>query len=111
VQLGELLIANLRFVNNAVPAAVAAVDPGFPKDLVPPSGLKVDHNEPIGPGESRLISLDATDAAWEVERLTSLLNDPDNRVGGLLFFYGADGKRNIANVSGPIVPVFTRLGQ
>lgn len=108
VRVGEFLTANLRFVNQTVPAAVASVDSNFPKDLVPPSGLKVD-NDLIGAGETKTISVDATDAAWEVERLTSLLNDPDNRVGGLLFLYDANGRRQIANVSGPIVPIFTKM--
>jgi methane/ammonia monooxygenase subunit B len=107
VQVGELMIANLRFVNRALPVAMAAVDSNFPKELVPPSGLKLDDARPIAPGEVRRLMLDATDAAWEVERLTSLINDPDNRIGGLLFLYDSNGKRDIANVSGPIVPVFT----
>ncbi len=50
--------------------------------------------------------LEATDAAWEVERLTSLINDPDNRVGALVFFFDADGNRSISTLSGPIVPFF-----
>lgn len=106
VQVGELMTANLRFVNHDVPAAVANVDPNFPKDLVPPGGLKVSDNSPIAPGESRTLMLDATDAAWEVERLTSLINDPDNRVGALVFFFDADGHRSISTLSGPIVPSF-----
>ena len=52
------------------------------------------------------MDVEATDAVWENERLTSLLNDPDNRVGGLLFFYDDAGERHIANLSGAIVPVF-----
>lgn len=106
VQVGEFMTAGLRFVNNSVPAAVANVHPDFPKDLIPPSGLKVENNAPIAPGETRTMMVEATDAAWEVERLTSLLNDPDNRVGGLIFFFDSEGKRIIANVMGPIVPVF-----
>ena len=85
---------------------MATIDPSFPTDLLPPTGLQIDDPKPIAPGETRLITLDATDAAWEVERLTSLMNDPDNRVGGLLFLFDPDGKRLIANVFGPIVPVF-----
>lgn len=106
VQLGEFLTAGLRFVNHSVPAALANVHPDFPKDVIPPSGLQVANNAPIAPGETRTMMVEATDAAWEVERLTSLLNDPDNRVGGLLFFFDSEGKRIIANVMGPIVPVF-----
>lgn len=106
LRVGEFMSANLRFVNQGLPEAVAAVDPSFPKELVPLAGLKLDKDEPIPPGETRLVSIDMTDAAWEVERLTAMLNDPDNRVGGLLFLFDAEGKRHIANVSGPMVPVF-----
>ena len=109
VQIGEFTTASLRFVNHSVPAAMAGVDPSFPKDLLPPGGLKLSDDTPIEPGETRTITLDATDAAWEVERLTALLSDPDNRVGGLIFFFDSDGQRDIANVYGPIVPNFTHL--
>jgi methane/ammonia monooxygenase subunit B len=107
VQIGEFTTAGLRFVNHSVPAAMAGVDPTYPKDLVPPGGLKVSDDTPIAPGETRTVTLDATDAAWEIERLTALLSDPDNRVGGLIFFFDPDGQRIIANVYGPIVPNFT----
>ncbi len=108
LRLGEFTTAGLRFVNQAVPEAIAGVDEDYPEDLVAPEGLKVDDDSPIQPGETRKLHVDATDAAWELERLTSLLNDPDNRVGGLLFFFGPDGDRKIANVYGPIVPNFTK---
>jgi len=108
VQVGEFETAGIRFVNHSVPAAMAGVDPSYPKELVPPGGLKLSDDAPIQPGETRKMTLDATDAAWEVERLTALLNDPDNRVGGLLFFFQPDGKRIIANLYGPIVPYFTK---
>ncbi len=110
IQIGEFETAGLRFVNYAVPAAVAEIDPSFPKELLPPAGLKVDNDAPIQPGETRTVNIDLTDAAWETERLTALLNDPDNRVGGLLFFFDSDGKREIANIYGPIVPYFTKKG-
>jgi methane/ammonia monooxygenase subunit B len=106
VQIGEFLTANLRFMNRALPAAMATIDPSFPEDIVPRTGLKIDNEKPIAPGETRLVNIEATDAAWEVERLTSLMNDPDNRVGGLLFLFDAEGKRLISSVSGPIIPVF-----
>ena len=48
----------------------------------------------------------AADVAWEAERLTSLMRDPDSSFGGLLFFYDSDGERHIANVYGTIVPTF-----
>ena len=30
----------------------------------------------------------------------------DSRFGGLLFFYGADGKRYMSDVGGVLVPIF-----
>jgi hypothetical protein len=33
----------------------------------------------------------------------------DSKVGGLIFFYSPNGERNIAEISGPIIPVFTEL--
>ena len=106
VRIGELATANLRFVNHALPAAMARVDEGYPSDLLPRTGLTLHDDSPLAPGETRVTDVEATDAVWENERLTSLLNDPDNRVGGLLFFYDEAGERHIANMSGAIVPVF-----
>ena len=106
VQVGEFMTSNLRFVNHALPAAMARVAANYPADLLPRSGLTLPDATPIAPHETRSMLIEATDAVWETERLTSLLSDPDNRVGGLLFFYDAAGQRAIANVSGAIVPVF-----
>ena len=106
LHLGEFATANLRFVNRALPAAMAQVDEGYPADLLPRTGLTLPDTAPLLPGETRVVDVEATDAVWENERLTSLMNDPDNRVGGLLFFYDNAGERFIANVSGAIVPVF-----
>jgi methane/ammonia monooxygenase subunit B len=53
-----------------------------------------------------MVVLDATDAAWEVERLVSFLTNVDSRTGGLIFFYDDKGNRSISEVSGPILPVF-----
>ena len=52
--------------------------------------------------------VDATDAAWEIERLTSFLTDVDSKFGGLLFFFDPQGNRYIAEVGGPILPVFKK---
>jgi methane/ammonia monooxygenase subunit B len=108
VRAGEFLTASLRFVNQAVPAAVAAVDPAYPKDLLPVSGLTVSADTPLAPGETRLLKLDATDAAWELERLVGFLSNVDSRVGALLFFYDDKGARHITSVAGPVLPVFKK---
>ena len=85
--IGEFTTANLRFINKKLPAAVAAINPTFPKDLIPDSGLLVNSDAPLAPGETRLVKLEATDAAWELERLVSFLSNVDSRTGGLIFFY------------------------
>ena len=106
LQVGEFMTSNLRFVNHALPAAMARVEASYPAELLPRTGLTLPDSTPIAPHETRAMLIEATDAVWETERLTSLLSDPDNRVGGLLFLYDDAGQRSIANVSGAIVPVF-----
>jgi methane/ammonia monooxygenase subunit B len=106
VSLGEFSTANLRFVDRQLPAAKAGVDPHYPQDLIARNGLVLSSHQPIAPGETRVLSLEATDAAWEVERLTSFLTDVDSKFGALLFFFDADGRRHITTVGGPILPVF-----
>lgn len=106
--IGEFTTANIRFVNKSQPLALAAVDPKFPKELIPNNGLVVDKNTPIAPGETRSVVLDATDAAWELERLVSFLSNVDSRTGGLVFFYDPNGNRYISEVGGPILPVFKK---
>ena len=108
VQLGELETANLRFVALGLAPAAAGVSPDYPKELVARNGLTIDNNAPLAPGESRPFKLEATDVAWEVERLTSFINDPDSRFGALLFFYDDQKARHIASIGGPIVPTFLR---
>jgi methane/ammonia monooxygenase subunit B len=108
VRIGEFMTASLRFVNGAVPAAVAGVDPAYPKELVPVSGLVVAGDTPMAPGETRMLKLDATDAAWELERLVGFLSNVDSRVGALLFFFDDKGTRHITTVAGPVIPVFKK---
>lgn len=111
IQLGEFTSANLRFVNHNVPAAMAGVDVGYPTELVADKSLGIDNNTPILPGETRLLHINATDVAWELERLSSLLNDPDSSYGALLFFYDSDGKRFISEIYGQILPTFVELSE
>ncbi len=109
VRLGEFTAANLRFVNRDVPAAVAGIPAGYPEDQVARSGLVVTADEPIAPGETREIKVEAADSAWETERLASLMGNPDSSYGALLFFFDPQGKRTVSEVSGPAVPNFTSL--
>jgi len=108
VRLGEFLTASLRFVNRSLPAAVAAVDPAYPRELLPAHGVVVTEDSPLAPGETRLIKIDATDASWELERLVGFLTNVDSRVGALLFFYDDKGARYITSIAGPILPVFKK---
>lgn len=106
LRIGEFATASIRFVNPNLPAAAANVDANFPRELLARNGLVLSDDAPLAPGESREIRFDATDAAWEVERLTSFLTDVDSKFGGLLFLFDQDGKRHIAEVGGAIIPVF-----
>jgi methane/ammonia monooxygenase subunit B len=103
VRIGEFMTAELRFVNRSLPVAVESLA-GYPEDMVPGNGLMVD-NDFLAPGETRSVYLEATDAAWEVERLVSFLSDVDSRIGGLLFFWDEQGNRYMSELAGPIVPV------
>jgi len=106
IQLGEFTSAGLRFIERSVPAAVAGVDEGYPEELLPGQSLLVSDNSPIAPGETRSMTIEATDAAWETERLSSMLKDPESTLGALLFFYDANGKRYISELFGTIIPRF-----
>lgn len=109
IRLGEFTAANLRFVNKSVPAAMAGVPAGYPSDLLTRSGLVVEPDQPIAPGETKEIRVEASDSAWETEHLASLMGNPDSSYGALLFFFDDQGKRSIAEVSGPAVPTFSNL--
>ncbi len=102
LEVGELSIANVRFLNSSVPAA----DYRSSDELVVKDGLLVDDISPIAPGERRTLNIEATDAAWETEKLDGLIRDADSRMGGLLFLYGADGRRQIFSLSGAVIPKF-----
>lgn len=101
VRIGEFLTANLRFINSAV----RNVQPADSHDLVASNGLRIEGG-PIPPGETRKVTVFAEDALWETYRLTTMINDPDSIVAGLLFFYGDDGSREIVEIGGPMIPVF-----
>jgi methane/ammonia monooxygenase subunit B len=104
--LGEFTTANLRFIDTKVPAAVANVHPAFPRDMVPKGGLKVSNQSPLAPGETREVQIDATDVAWELERLTSFLTNVDSKTGGMLVYFDSKGKRSVSEIAGAILPVF-----
>ncbi|MGH8627013.1 MAG: methane monooxygenase/ammonia monooxygenase subunit B [Gammaproteobacteria bacterium] len=39
-----------------------------------------------------------THAAWETERLTDIIYDPDSRFGGVVFFLGPDGQKHMLEI-------------
>ncbi|HTT39324.1 MAG TPA: bacterial ammonia monooxygenase, subunit AmoB [Burkholderiales bacterium] len=108
LRLGEFATASIRFINQNLPAARANVAGDYPHDVVARTGLMIVDDTEIKPGETRTLKVDATDAAWEIERLTSFLTDVDSKFGGLLFFFDPQGNRYIAEVGGPILPVFRK---
>lgn len=102
IRVGEFTTANLRFINPELGRA----ENNAADILTAPDGLRVDDTTPIQPGETRTVRITATDANWETERLDGLIRDADSRLGGLLFFYDADGKRTIASISTAVIPRF-----
>ena len=92
------------FINSSCrfPPRHRHVDPTYPKELLPKSGLQVEPNTPLQPGETTTVKFVAADVAWEAERLTSLMRDPDSSFGGLLFFYDSDGERHIVYSGQPL---------
>jgi methane/ammonia monooxygenase subunit B len=105
VRLGEFSTANVRFFNPKV-GYMDEISKAYPDYLKAENGLDVSDQSPIAPGETRSILVTAQDAAWETERLSSLIYDPDSAFGGILMFYDAEGKRSVVNVGGVLVPQF-----
>ncbi|TAN53591.1 MAG: methane monooxygenase/ammonia monooxygenase subunit B [Methylococcaceae bacterium] len=102
VRLGEFYTASVRFMN----AEVAKDDTGYPEDLLAEDGLTVSDNSPIAPGETRTVKVTASDAAWEVYRLSDIIYDPDSRFAGILFFWDAAGNRTQTTIDAPLIPSF-----
>ena len=102
--IGEFSVANVRFINAGVePAGEQGAD-----ELIVRDGLRVDDNTPIVPGETKILNIEARDAAWEIEKLGGLIRDADSRMGGLLFLYDTDRQRHIVSLSAPVIPEFDR---
>ena len=104
IRFGEFTTANLRFLNRSV----LQPEPEYPQDLIAPAGLVVQPDDPIPPGTSHEVDIQATSAVWETDRLTALVSDPTNHMGGLFMFYTLNGERSIVEFSSPIVPTFTQ---
>jgi methane/ammonia monooxygenase subunit B len=104
IRFGEFTTANMRFLNRTVVKAEA----DYPRELIAPAGLVVRPEGPIASGGSEEVSIEATSSVWETDRLTALMSDPTNRIGGLFMFYAPDGERSMVEFSSPIVPIFTQ---
>ncbi len=102
IRLGEFMTASVRFMDPDV----FVDESGYPEDLLAPEGLTVSDNSPIQPDETRTVTVTASDAAWEIYRLSDIIYDPDSRFAGMLFFFDANGKRTITIVDAPLIPSF-----
>lgn len=105
INIGEFTTAGVRFVN---PLGQQHLDPNYPRELVA-TGLTLDDESAIEPGETREVNMEAKDALWEVQRLMALLGDPESRFGGLLMTWDEDGNRYVNSIAGAVIPVFTKL--
>ena len=105
VSIGEFTTAGVRFVNKL---GQSHLDPDYPRELVA-TGLTIDDDRGIQPGETREVKMEAKDALWEVQRLMALLGDPESRFGGLLMTWDTNGNRYINSIAGAVIPVFTKL--
>jgi methane/ammonia monooxygenase subunit B len=105
IRIGEFTTAGVRFINKV---GLRYLDRNYPRELIA-TGLSLDNETPIQPGETRLVNMEAKDALWEVQRLMALLGDPESRFGGLLMTWDDTGDRNVNSIAGAVIPVFTKL--
>ncbi|WP_027157617.1 bacterial ammonia monooxygenase, subunit AmoB [Methylobacter luteus] len=104
VRIGEFSTSNVHFLNPAL--SLSGVMTG--DDDITSPGLSIDDDKPIEPGEQRVVTLVARDAAWESEKLDGLIRDADSRIGGLLFLYDELlGQRYISSISAAVIPKFS----
>jgi methane/ammonia monooxygenase subunit B len=101
LSIGGFETGGVRFLN----ANVVVDDTGYPEELLAPEGLEVSQQD-IAPGETAVVEISGTDAAWEVERLSDVIYDPDSRFGGLLFLVDPEGTKVPVEIGGPLIPTF-----
>ncbi|MBV1882820.1 MAG: methane monooxygenase/ammonia monooxygenase subunit B [Pseudomonadales bacterium] len=101
VRLAEFTAGGIRFGNPNV----RELKPQDRHDLVAEAGLIVV-NEQIEPGETKSVVFEANDALWEIQRLTSLIYDPDSRFGGMIQFEARNGQRYPVEIGGAMLPLF-----
>jgi len=99
VRLGELNIAGTRFLDPSV----AQDETGYPASLLANKGLTVIDNSPLASGETRTVQVIAAGKAWEARHLSDwFINNKNNRLVGLLFFYNTEGNRQIVTIDAPL---------
>lgn len=101
ISVGEFATGGVRFLNGNV----MQDETNYPENLLAPEGLEVSQQD-IAPGETAVVEISGTDAAWEVERLSDVIYDPDSRFAGLLFFVDPEGNKLPIGIGGPLVPTF-----
>jgi methane/ammonia monooxygenase subunit B len=102
ISLAEFETGSVRFLN----ASVMKDETGYPDDMLAENGISMDDNAPIMPGQTKTVTMTATDAAWETQRLADLIYDPDSRFGGLIHFIDSGGYKYIVEVGGALIPKF-----
>lgn len=102
IQIAEFATGGVHFLNKAAPSP----QQNDADSVVAAEGLSLDNATPIQPGEQRTVLMTAGDALWESEKLDGLINDPDSRIGGLIFFYDTEGERYVSSVTAAVIPKF-----
>ena len=108
VKIGEFATAGIRFVMDPEKLGGAAGQAledsvevynqgegeGFVEEYVREVlEVKGGDTSAIRPGESRTLTLVVADAVWEIQGLSMIVESPVRRVGGLVYFFDADGNR------------------
>jgi methane/ammonia monooxygenase subunit B len=101
LRIDEFITANIRFVNPKV--AEGKIVEG--EEMVARDGLTVSVDA-VNPGETKDVVIVASDTLWEQYRMTGLIDDPDSRFAGLLFYNDDQGKRYYQELGGSILPSF-----
>lgn len=101
LRIAEFLTANIRFMNPDVKEG----DIYAGEEMIAQDGLTVSVDT-IAPGQTADVELVASDALWEQYRMTGLINDPDSRFAGMIFYYDDDGKRYFQEIGGSVLPNF-----
>jgi len=104
VKIGEFATAGIRFVvdqstlsgvaGQALKASYSNVTEDYVEEYVRDAlAIKGGDTSAILPGETRTLTLVAADAVWEIQGLSKIVESPVRRVGGLVYFFDADGNR------------------